>query len=487
MTDLVDIFGADRIVPSSGSVFYGFNDPGGAGEVDGLFEVGPDLRAALGLGPADAPAFAGIKIGAGAPSAAWPQHYKINVDGENDWIEFGPRVASNAAAHSAGYEAARAGGTLAAPSIVPANAVVNRFQGRAYDGSNFQISGILELFVDGTPGLGNVPMGFRMLTGTDSGNTAERLKVFNAGIRIGDAYTLPLSAGTAGQVLKHPASGSVLEWGASGGGDVSKAGSPVAGRMAYWTDDSTLGHKSGFTFDVNNDTLHVPRITIGGTLTLDGQGQLADPQADRLFGWDDSAKASIYFAPGTGLEISGTSLQIADAYRPVGDQPAWWPATAIELAGASAPTRGSIATANNGVMPTIDFDDLIEQRAHFFFRFPDNYTGGPITLYVTWGHAAGASTFGVTWGFSAAALGDGISPTTALGTEVTLTDTADANNRVRHTVKSPAITPSGTAAAGKLGVIQIARKVAHASDNLDVPAQLIGISPHYGVSAGNVT
>ncbi|KKK68494.1 hypothetical protein LCGC14_2943490 [marine sediment metagenome] len=37
---------------------------------------------------------------------------------------------------------------------------------------------------------------------------------------------------------------------------------------------------------------------------------LADPGADRLMGWDESANEVIWFTPGTGLETSTVSLQI---------------------------------------------------------------------------------------------------------------------------------------------------------------------------------
>jgi hypothetical protein len=102
--------------------------------------------------------------------------------------------------------------------------------------------------------------------------------------------------------------------GGSGGGNVSKAGTPQANRMAYWTGDGTLGHEEGFTYDPATDTLAVTRIVVGG-ITFDGQNQLADPSADRLIGWDDSAGTTAYFAPAGGLEIDGGDIRMTANQR----------------------------------------------------------------------------------------------------------------------------------------------------------------------------
>jgi hypothetical protein len=121
--------------------------------------------------------------------------------------------------------------------------------------------------------------------------------------------------------------------GGSGGGDVTKVGTPAANRMAYWTGDGTLGHEAGFTYDPATDTLSVAKIVIGG-VTLDGQNQLADPNADRLMGWNDSVGTTAYFAPSGGLEISGTDLRMTANQR----------TTAIEFVvdgGGAAITAGS--------------------------------------------------------------------------------------------------------------------------------------------------
>lgn len=52
--------------------------------------------------------------------------------------------------------------------------------------------------------------------------------------------------------------------------------------------------------------LHVDSIDLNGT-TLDGT-TLADPGADRLLFWDDSAGATAWLTAGTGLTITGTTI-----------------------------------------------------------------------------------------------------------------------------------------------------------------------------------
>jgi hypothetical protein len=50
-------------------------------------------------------------------------------------------------------------------------------------------------------------------------------------------------------------------------------------------------------------------------VTFDGQNQLADPESDRLMGWDDSAGTTTYFAATNGLEISGTEIRLTENQR----------------------------------------------------------------------------------------------------------------------------------------------------------------------------
>lgn len=59
----------------------------------------------------------------------------------------------------------------------------------------------------------------------------------------------------------------------AGSGDVSKVGTPVANRVAYWTGDGTLGHEAGFTYDPTTDTLTA--VSFVGALTGNVTGNVS--------------------------------------------------------------------------------------------------------------------------------------------------------------------------------------------------------------------
>lgn len=63
----------------------------------------------------------------------------------------------------------------------------------------------------------------------------------------------------------------------AGSGDVTKVGTPVANRVAYWTGDGTLGHEAGFTYDPTIDTLTA--VTFAGNLTGNVTGNVSGSAA----------------------------------------------------------------------------------------------------------------------------------------------------------------------------------------------------------------
>lgn len=72
-------------------------------------------------------------------------------------------------------------------------------------------------------------------------------------------------------------------------------------------------------------------IDLGANFTLP-----ADPNADRILFWDDSAGATAYLAPGTGLSITTTTINVATADTSTSG--------IVELATASETTTGTDAT-----------------------------------------------------------------------------------------------------------------------------------------------
>jgi hypothetical protein len=91
---------------------------------------------------------------------------------------------------------------------------------------------------------------------------------------------------------------------------------------------------------------------------LDGKvSVIADPNADRLRGWDDSAGAEAYFSLGTGLSISGTTLSVSAPYDS-GNQ--------------TITTSGSLTLAHGlGAVPTLLQYTLVCQTAEAGYSIND--------------------------------------------------------------------------------------------------------------------
>ena len=75
----------------------------------------------------------------------------------------------------------RSRGTLAAPTAMANNDFIMSMLASAHDGTGFQNPATIDFFVDGAPSAGNVPARISFVTGSNSGNRAERLKIGNTG------------------------------------------------------------------------------------------------------------------------------------------------------------------------------------------------------------------------------------------------------------------------------------------------------------------
>ena len=75
----------------------------------------------------------------------------------------------------------RSRGTLAVPTAMANNDFIMSMLASGYDGAEFQNPATIDFFVDGTPTAGNVPARISFVTGSNSGNRAERLKIGNTG------------------------------------------------------------------------------------------------------------------------------------------------------------------------------------------------------------------------------------------------------------------------------------------------------------------
>ena len=75
----------------------------------------------------------------------------------------------------------RSRGTLAAPTALVNNDFIMSMLASGYDGAAFQNPSTIDFYVDGVPTAGNIPTRISFVTGSNSGNRAERLKIGSTG------------------------------------------------------------------------------------------------------------------------------------------------------------------------------------------------------------------------------------------------------------------------------------------------------------------
>jgi hypothetical protein len=98
-------------------------------------------------------------------------------------------------------------------------------------------------------------------------------------------------------------------------GDLQALADPNADRILFWDDSAgaAAALEVGTGLAISGTTLAVSS-TAG---ILEDVAALADPGADSVMGWDESANAEIHFSISTGLTTSGTALLIDTATVPL--------------------------------------------------------------------------------------------------------------------------------------------------------------------------
>ena len=143
-------------------------------------------------------------------------------------------------------------------------------------------------------------------------------------------------------------------------------------------------------------------------------------------------------------------------------------------------TNGAEATTtehgtNDIEIDSYAFDASTEEGVQFKMTMPDNWDLGTIKVKVYWDAKATASGTAV-WGISAGALGDSDVIDTALGTEITTTDTLLTVGDNHIAPATTAITIAGSPALGELCIFQVVCKT---SGTIAVDTLLMGISIQY--------
>jgi hypothetical protein len=139
----------------------------------------------------------------------------------------------------------------------------------------------------------------------------------------------------------------------------------------------------------------------------------------------------------------------------------------------------NVATTNLQNYYTLDFDTTTQEFAHATVPMPSDWNGGTITAQFVW-TATTTSTNGVVWALEGRSYGDLETIDQAWGTAQQVSDAHSATALQAQTTSStPAITLSGTPAAGELVMFRVKRVPADGSDTLAVDAKLIAVKIAY--------
>lgn len=129
---------------------------------------------------------------------------------------------------------------------------------------------------------------------------------------------------------------------------------------------------------------------------------------------------------------------------------------------------------------TLDFDSGSEENAQYSFSFPRTWDNSPIQTKVYW-TVSGSQSGSVVWGIKAAAYSNAFSLTASFSTEY-LVSSSITGSVLNVSPYTAYITPSGSIQTGSLIIINVARKVNDANDNLNTDAKMIGISVKYATN-----
>ena len=144
-----------------------------------------DANGKIGIGTSTPINLLTVKGTGSTPAASWVAAgaplfvgFGENAVGNADYILALASTSNNARPVFVGR---RSRGTLATPTAMVNNDFIMSMLASAHDGTAFQNPATIDFFVDGTPAAGSVPARISFVTGSNSSNRAERLKIGNTG------------------------------------------------------------------------------------------------------------------------------------------------------------------------------------------------------------------------------------------------------------------------------------------------------------------
>jgi hypothetical protein len=143
-----------------------------------------DVTGKVGIGNTSPVNILTVQSGGSTPAGSWLTGLNTPVFmgfGETVSSELVLAGASNTFNNRAVFQGRRSRGTLAAPLAVNDDDYITSLLASAYDGSAFQNPALVSFFVDGVPSAGHVPARISFVTGTNSGDRVERMKIFSNG------------------------------------------------------------------------------------------------------------------------------------------------------------------------------------------------------------------------------------------------------------------------------------------------------------------
>ena len=293
-----------------------------------------DANGKVGIGTSTPVNLLTVKGAGSTPAASWVASgaplfvgFGENAVGNADYILALASTSNNARPVFVGR---RSRGTLAAPSAMVNNDFIMSMLASAHDGTAFQNPATIDFLVDGTPTAGSVPARISFVTGSNSSNRAERLKIGNTGdISINGSQlfvqksTGNVGVGTISPSAKLEVTGQVKISGGSPG--IGKVLTSDGTGLASWTTlGSTPWNISGLNiFNTNDGNVGIgtasptAKLDLLGTVKItdgtQGAGKVLTSDANGLASWATPGNSSPWQI--TGNDIANTNTGIVKVFK----------------------------------------------------------------------------------------------------------------------------------------------------------------------------